>query len=166
MTDEAKSNQKGYQKAIKQLFDGKDRYEEVFSALGLTTAWKHVGVFYAHIAGELRLFDCDPCSIFAIIGEEQIPGKMKNVEEVVVQSHENWNPLDHVEEFVEISKQLLFIAQGDPYAPVTGSNIVAKTLQHILRASDVQSMFLWTPEQLSLVQAMNLLYVFIGKSNY
>ena len=164
MIVEAKYNQRGYQKAIKQLFDGMNRFAEVFSALGMTTTWKHVGVFYAHVPGELSLFDCNPCSTFAIIGEDEIPGKMKDIEKFVIQSHENWNPSDHLEEFVEICKQLLFIAQGDPYAPVTGSNIVAKTLQHMLRASDVESIFLWTLEQLSLVEAMNLFYVLIDAS--
>ena len=77
MTMEVKANQKGYQKAIKQLFDGKDRLAEVFSILGLFTTWKHVGIFYAHVAAELPLFNCDLCSTFAIIGEEQIPGKLK-----------------------------------------------------------------------------------------
>ena len=164
MTVEVKSSQKAYQKSIKQLFDGKDRMEEVFSVLGLTTAWKHVGVFYADVPGKLPLFDCEPCSTFAIIGEGEIPGKMKRIDELIISSHENWNPSDHVGEFVEVAKQLLFIAQGDPYAPVTASNLVTKTLQHILRASDVRSIFLWTPEQLSLVQAMNLLYVAIDAS--
>ena len=161
MIIEAKTNQRGYQKAIPQLFDGKDRLEEVFSILGLSTTWKHVGVFYAHVAGDLPLFNCDPCSIFAIIGEDQIPGKLESIDKLVVQSQKDWNPIDHVEDFVEVCKQLLFIAQGDPFAPVTQSNIMDKTFQHVLRAGSVESIILWTLEQLSLVQAMNLLYVCI-----
>ena len=73
-TIEVKANQKGYQKAIRQIFDAIDRLQEVFSILGLSTEWKHVGIFYAHIGAEMPLFDCDPCSIFAIIGEDQISG--------------------------------------------------------------------------------------------
>ena len=161
MFTEVKSNQKAFPKAIKQLCDGKERLQEVYSAIGLTTKFRFVGVFYAHVAANLPMFDCEPCTTFAIVGEENIPGNMEQIEELVMESHENWNPSDHVEEFVELSKQLLFIAQGDPYAPVTGSNIVAKTLQHVLRASNVESIFLWTPEQLSLIQAMTMLYVFI-----
>ena len=160
-TVEVKANQRGYQKAIKQLYDGQDRMAEVFSILGLSTAWKHVGIFYAHVGADLPLFGCEPCSFFAIIGEDQIPEKMPKIDELLTQSHDNWNSSDHVEEFVRVAKQLLFIAQGDPYAPVTGSNIVTKTMQHVLRVSSVENIFFWTPEQLSLVQAINILYVFI-----
>ena len=162
MIMEVKSSQKAYQKATKQLFDGRERIEEVLSALGLSaTAFKFVGVFYAHQASELPLFECDPCSTFAIVGEDNILKNLEKIDEVVLQSHQDWNPSDHVHEFVQLCKQLLFIAQGDPYAPVTGANIVAKTLKHVLLASNIESIFLWTPEQLSLVQAMNLLYVCI-----
>ena len=74
---------------------------------------------------------CDKCSTFAIVGEDQIPDKLISIRDIICQSHENWNPSDHVEEFVEITKHLLFIAQGNPYAPVTGSNVVDKTVQQV-----------------------------------
>ena len=158
---EVKSSQKGYQKATKQMFDGKERLEEILSALGIT-AWKYVGVFYAQIGIELPLFDCQHCSIFAIIGKDEIPDKLKKAEEEVMNKHENWNPSDHIEEFIELVKNLLFIAQGDPYAPVTKSNIITKTTKHVHCASNVENIFLWTPEQLSLIQALNLLYIFLN----
>ena len=81
---EVKSNQKGYQKATKQMFDGKDRLEEILSTLGITTEWKYVGVFYAHVGSELKLFDCQHCSIFSIIGKDEIPVKLKKVDEEVL----------------------------------------------------------------------------------
>ena len=89
MLVEVKSNQKGYQKAMKQMFDGKERIEEIFSALGITTEWKYVGIFYAHIGIDTPLFDCRHCSTFAIIGEDKIPNKLKKVEEEVRDKHEN-----------------------------------------------------------------------------
>ena len=47
---EVKYNQKAYQKATKQLFDGKEKLEEVLFKLGMTTTtWKYVGVFYAQV---------------------------------------------------------------------------------------------------------------------
>ena len=125
---EVKSNQKAYQKATKQLFDGKERLEEIFAAIGMTSEWKFVGVFYAHIAAELPLFDCANCCTFAIIGEEEIHKKLPKIEEEVMKKHENWIPEHHVEEFVELATQLLFIAQGDPCAPVTGSSTIEKTI--------------------------------------
>ena len=158
---EVKSNQKGYQKATKQMFDGKDRLEEIFSALGITTTWQYIGVFYAQCGMELPLFDCQYCSMFAIIGEDEIPHKLRRVEDEVAKQNENWNPSDHVQEFVDVAQHLLFVAQGDPYAPVTKSNIINKTAKHVECASNVENIFLWTPEQLSLVQALNLLYLFI-----
>ena len=141
MLIEVKSSQKQYQKATKQLFAGKERLEEVFSALGLTTAWKYIGVFYAFKGSEAPLFECENCSGFAIIGDESFANKMKIIEEEVAKKNPNWNPSDHIEEFVELAKQVLFVAQGDPYAPVTGSNIIAKTSKHIELASSALNIF-------------------------
>ena len=112
MLVEVKSSPKAFQKAKKQLLDGKEKLVEVLSALGLSSALKFVGVFYAHNPTELPMFDCDPCSIFSIVGESEIQEKMKNIEEIVLQSHENRNASINVEDYVEIAKHLLFIAQG------------------------------------------------------
>jgi hypothetical protein len=54
-----------------QLFDGKERLQ-AYSAIGLSTKFTYVGVFYAHVAAYLPLFDCDPCSILNIILEKKI----------------------------------------------------------------------------------------------
>ena len=156
---EVKSNQKAYQKATKQLFDGKERLEEIFAAIGMTSEWKFVGVFYAHIAAELPLFDCPPCSTFAIIGEEEIAKKLPKIEEEVMKMHEKWMPELHVEEFVKLATHLLFIAQGDPFAPVTGSNILDKTTKHVQLAGRVENIIFWTLEQMCLIDALKLAYV-------
>ena len=159
---EVKSNQKGYQKAKKQLFDGKDRLEELLAAIGMkTTLWKYIGVFYAQIPDKLPLFKCKKCSNFAIIGEDCIHENLKIIEDEVDKLQENWNPADHINEFVDIATHLLFIAQGDPRAPVTRSNVVDKTVKHVERASKLEYIFHWTPDQLSLVQALELYYVLI-----
>ena len=159
---EVKSGQKAYQKATKQLFDGKEKLEVIFAALGKTSAWKFVGVFYAHVAAELSLFDCGSCSTFAIIGEEEIPKKLPRIEAEIMKAHENWVPEHHIEEFVEVANHLLFIAQGDPFAPVTGSSILDKTIKHVEKAGKAENIILWTLEQLSLVSALpELLYVII-----
>ena len=57
------------------------------------------------------------------------------------------------------AKQILFIAQGDPFAPVTESNVVKKTVQHINRAGTFENTILWTPEQLSVIQALEMPFV-------
>ena len=156
MLMEVKSNQKSYQKSQKQLFDGKERIQEVFAALGLTTAWKYVGVFFAQVGTGSPLFNCEKCSIFAIIDVETFTEHMKQIEKEIALSHENWIPSEHVEEFVEVAKQILFIAQGDPFSPVTGSGVIKKTNEHILRASHFQNIMHWTPEQLSIIQALSI----------
>ena len=108
---EVKSNQKGYQKAKKQLFDGKAQLEELLAAIGLkTTLWKYIGVFNAQIPDKLPLFNCKKCSIFAIIGDS-IPENLKIIEDEVDKLQENWNPADHINEFVDIATHLLFITR-------------------------------------------------------
>ena len=89
---EVKSNQRAYQKSKKQLFDGIERLQEVFATLGITTHWPYVGVFFALIGGEEALFECEDCSIFAIIGEEKIPENFRIIEEEVSKCHQEWKP--------------------------------------------------------------------------
>ena len=145
---EVKWNQKQYQKAKKQLFDGMEQIQEIIAALGLsTTTWQFVGVFFAYVG---TAFDCEICSIFTIIGEAAIPCNLKLIEEVVAKKHQSWVPSDHVQEFGDITKEILFVAQGDPYAPVTGEYIINKTIEHVEKASSLDNTILWTPEQLAL----------------
>ena len=67
MLIEVKSSVKAYQKATKQLFDGIERLKEVFGAVGITTSWLFVGVFFSFGGSEKPLFECKECSIFAIV---------------------------------------------------------------------------------------------------
>ena len=167
MLIEVKSNKRhgSYQKATRQLFIGKESLEKIFSAIGATTKWQYVGVFFALIDDDTCFFECDNCSNFVIVGEEEIFKKFKIVEEKVAEKNQDWKPEEHVGEFIALAKETLFIAQGDPYAPVTGSNIIDKTVKHVFRASTPQNIFYWTRfwtlEQLSIVQALDILYLFL-----
>ena len=163
MLIEVKSNKRhgSYQKATKQLFCGKNSLEKVFSAIGATTKWLYVGVFFALIDDEDCVFECANCSNFVIVGEEQIFEKIKIVEEQIAEKNKDWKPEEHVEEFIELVKETLFIAQGDSYAPVTGSSIIDKTVKHVFLASTPKNIFFWTLEQLSIVQALQILYLFL-----
>ena len=158
---EVKSNQRAYQKSKKQLFDGIERLQEVFATLGITSHWPYAGVFFALIGGDEPLFECEDCSIFAIIGEEMIPQNFRIIEEEVSKRNQSWKPKEHVQEFVDLIKQVLFICQGDPFAPVTGSNIINKTVQYVERAGRLKNIFFWTLDQLSIVQAMEILFVLL-----
>ena len=119
MVLEVKASQSKYQTAKRQLSHAKEKIEEIFAALGITSSkWKYVGVFFAQHGSEKPLFTCNNCSKYAIIGPENIAQQLTEIELEIMKREENWNPHDHVTEFVDIVKQLLFIAQGDPYAPV------------------------------------------------
>ena len=165
MAVEVKANGSLYQKAKHQLFDAKERIQEVLRAIGLSTEWLFVGVFFAQAMPKLTdgkvFFDCDECSTFAIIGPENIEEKLIRIDEKVTNTHKNWVPSEHVIEFVELTKQILFITQGDPFAPVTESSFVNKISDNLKRASKVENILFWTMEQLSLVQAVQLAYVFL-----
>ena len=150
MVVEVKWNKKQYQKAKKQIFDGLQRVEEILAGLGLkSTHFQFVGVFFALNGNE---FECDHCSIFSIIGERSIQPKMKIIEKRVIEKHENWIPQEHVNEFVDLTREILFVAQGDPHAPVIGEHIINKTVKHVERAGTLDNIILWTSEQLALIQ--------------
>ena len=57
---------------------------------------------------------------------------------------QSWNPKKNVIGFVEIVKEIMFIAQGDPKAPVTQAMQVNKLSQN---------MIFWTPEQKSIIES-------------
>ena len=59
-------------------------------------------------------------------------------------------PDEHVTDFVELAKQLMFIAQGDKCAPVTESSEVNKIGDQVKTASTFESLMFWTREQLSI----------------
>ena len=52
---EVKSSQNGYQKAMTQLFDGKKRLQEAYSAIGLSTKFKYVDVSFTHMLQQICL---------------------------------------------------------------------------------------------------------------
>ena len=159
MLIETKSSAKAFQRSVKQLYDGKERLAEMFSALGLETKWKYVGVFIT-MSGN-QLFDCKNCSNFFIIGEESILPQFQIIEEKIAILQQNWNPTEHVKEFVDLAKLVLFVVQGDAHAPVTESNIIDKIVEHVERASNPLKISFWTSEQLSIIQALDIPYLLL-----
>ena len=159
MNLEVKHNSKKFKSAKKQLNDGKNRLSEIFSEV---SGWKFIGVFYAQ-TGE-KLFDCpkDKCSAYAIIGEEQIEEKLKQIEKDIDIENKTWEPSEHVEEFIELFKELVFIAQGNTYAPVTDSAITKQTSKDIDKAGTSKNIFFWTPDQLSIADTVEMEFVFLN----
>ena len=159
MNLEVKYNSKKFKSAQKQLYDGKDRLSEIFSEV---SGWKFIGVFYAQ-TGE-KMFDCPKkkCSTYAIIGEDEIEEKLKQIEKYIAIENETWEPSEHVKEFVELFKELVFIAQGNPYAPVTDSAINKQTSRDIDKAGTFENICFWTPDQLSIADAVEMEFVFLN----
>ena len=165
MVIEVKASTSLFQKAKKQMFDSKEKIEELCGILGPTTQWLFLGVFFAleDKTGK-PFFDCSchlPCDTFSIIGRENIEDKLRKIDMIAIQKNENWDPSENISEFVELAKQLMFVAQGDPKAPVTGCNLVRKTDHHVNAASTFEGILFWTPQQLSVTNAVHLPYVFL-----
>ena len=113
-------------------------------------------------------------SVFSIIGVGKIKEKLKAIDESAFPENRNWFPADHVEEFGKLTKHFLFIAQGNPKAPVTSSNIVDRIHEHLIRASTFENIaewIFWTPEQLTVINTLHIQYMFldafysVGKSS-
>ena len=161
---EVKSRDFRYQKSVKQMFHAKAKIEEVFGDIGVSTKFLYAGVFFAQFGSGNPIFNCDcptNCSKYAIVGPENIADSLTQIEEEISMSHENWNPSEHVDEFIETAKHLMFIAQGDPLAPVTDSSLVDKISKHVLDSSSFENTFFWSLEQLSLIDAIGLCFVFL-----
>ena len=76
-------------KAKKQLLDAKERIAEIVGNVMATTEWKFAGVFIAKSKSEKEMFNCQKCSLFTIIGTENIAKKLPDIEKEILMSHEN-----------------------------------------------------------------------------
>ena len=158
---EVKANSNRFSKAKNQFKDSKNRLAEVFNELSLPPAWKVVNLFYAQ-HGEMP-FECpkDKCTKYTIIGEDTIADKINLIEQEIFQVNKDWDPKNHVSEFIELFKQLVFIAQGNPYAPVTASALLKKTSNDIDKAGTPENIFFWTPGQLVIADAVAMNFMFL-----
>ena len=68
---------------------------------------------------------------------------------------QQWIPDQHIKEFVSVAKILLFEAQGHPQAPLSRAKQIEKIDEDLDQASAPENIFFWTPEQLSIVHAMD-----------
>ena len=155
------------QKAKKQLLETKDIIEKISGEIGSSSKFLFAGVFYAtkNSSENIQMQDSPfNDSIFSIIGEETIDEKLRLIDELATELNKNWSLEDHVEEFVELAKNLLFIAQGNPKAAVTDYNMVNKIHEHVTKASkflNILFWIFWTPEQLAVINELYIPYVFL-----
>ena len=67
-----------------------------------------------------------------------------------------WFRNDHVKEFKDIAKKVLFIAQGDENAPVTKDNLDKNLAEFVEVAGEPENIWFWSPQQLCINQANHL----------
>ena len=168
MVIEVKANVQKFQKAKKQLFDAKTKIEEICSCInfGHGTKFLFAGVFFGlEKTSEQPLFLCNcpfSCSNFTIIGQENIEEALDLIGKRAVEIHaQQWNPSEHLGELMELAKQLMFIAQGDPKAPVTSTNMIDKICDQVDHATTFENIIFWTLQQLSVINVLNCPYIFL-----
>ena len=160
MLIDAKFRTKAYQKSVKKLFHGMEELQKLVSSIGLTTTtWKYVGVFVA--LNGAQLFDCDECSPFVVTGTGSFRKNFKVIEEIIVSNQDYWQPEDHVEEFVGLATQIMFIAQGNSKALVTRLSCVRKTADQVERASTFENIIKRMPEQ-QVALALHIPFLFLN----
>ena len=144
-----------FAKAKEQLRDSKERMQAVFNSVAnMSNDWLHVGLCYMD-AG-----DCGSTSDFVINGIRQLD--FHRIESKIVQTRTtHWDPDQHIVEFVSVAKVLLFEAQGHPQAPLTRELQIKKIDDELDDASAPENILFWTPEQLSIVQAMDINFMLL-----
>ena len=160
MIIEAKVNTKRGKdkKAMEQIKDGRMRVQKLINSVkDVSNQWKFIGVFYVKEGSETD-FQCSsfcPCREFTIVTQSSIPSKLFNIDFNMEASHPDWNPRNHVNDFTELTKQLIFTFQGNPEAPILGSKVIESIGKEMDKACTIENIFFWTPEQLSILNAIN-----------
>ena len=159
MVIEAKQHtkQQKLEKGLKQIEDARKRIEKLFSSIdkmsSIRAPWMFVGVMYLRQGRAGRC--CDNCPDFTIATYAEINKKLKSIDNLVNDENRSWVPEEHLYEFIEICKSLFFTAQGKVDAPVTQRNINKKINEEIEKTSEAKYVFFWTPNQMSIVNAMD-----------
>ena len=171
----ANANRGKLKRAKEQLDDGRKRVHKVVDSIpNISDQWKFIGVIYL---SDCNLSDkecCEHCENFIIKSKDGIADQMMFVESLLKNRRSAWNPTNNVKDFVELSKQIMFEAQGKANAPVTSSQIrtaistemdkssnstiqskIAKVLERDQKLKTLRKVFFWTPEQLSIFRAIN-----------
>ena len=85
---EVKSSSSQYAKGKKQLLDTKERIAEIVGNVMATTKWKFAGVFIAKSKSFKPMFNCEKCSLFTIIGIDNIAKQLPKIEKEILKRHE------------------------------------------------------------------------------
>ena len=148
MVIEVKASSKYFGKAKAQLQDSMERVQAVFNSVeNMSQSWKFIGICY------IEKPDINIHNNFTIFGTQDFHAKIATIE--MKAFNQFWNPKNHFQEFVCLAKQLLYEAQGHPQPAISKKAIVEKISDHIEKASTPENILFWTPEQLSILEAMN-----------
>ena len=147
------NNKNLFSKGRVQLQDAKFRMQKLFDSIpGMSSKWTYVNLLYFHIWNENDFRHCQNDHTFIVRGQYEIEAKLEWLEN---QLQSDWKPKEHVAEFKSIVKQLLYEAQGHPNAPVSLVKEIEMVSQTMDKTCKALNIFFWTPEQLSVINAMN-----------
>ena len=137
-----------FAKAKEQLSDAKYRVQKLINSVaGISDRWKCVTVYYQKDT-DFRGKRTD----FTIIGISELESKLARIEQNL--HKKKWQPEHHQKEFVYLCTELMFVTQANKDAPITGAKNVQQIAEQLEEASSPESIFFWTPEQLSVVNAI------------
>ena len=145
---------------MNQLSDGRYRMKKLLDSIknGRKRQWSWTGIALFQYHSGLQL-ECRNCQEFVFFGFDGFDEQLGSIEKKIY-AHQYNNQSNILEirdrsvEFVEIAKQLLFCAQGNPEAPVTRNKVLQKTIAVLDEGSEVENIFFWTPGQKSAVESM------------
>ena len=146
-----------FHRAMNQLKDGRFRMQKLIDSIdGISKLWVWIGTALFQYPHSDLQFNCSNCQDFVFFGFDGFDMQLRSIEQKIdnFQQTQQWNHVDHQVEFVEIAKQLLFVAQGNPGAPVTRDKVVEKTITVLDKGSELENIFFWTPQQKSAVESM------------
>merc|ERR1711860_200396 len=118
---------------MNQLKDGRFRMQKLIDSIdGLSKLWAWIGTALFQYPHSDLQFSCSKCQDFVFFGFDGFDEQLRSIEQKISNHQGQWDHLEVLNrsgQFVEITKQLLCVAQGNPEAPVTRDKVVQKTIE-------------------------------------
>ena len=158
MNIEVKASPKQFDHAKEQIKDCRKRIQAVLECIpGMSSLWKFIGVCCIGDGRDKNDFVINGSDLESSTTFEM---KLGHIEKQL--DHLSWSPNEErIREFVNIAKHLLFVAQGQCKAPLTKAKLTERVAEDLDKASAPETILFWTPEQLSIVQAMHMDWMFL-----
>ena len=118
---------------MNQLKDGRFRMQKLIDSIdGISKLWVWIGTALFQYPHSDLQFNCSNCQDFVFFGFDGFDEQLRSIEQKISNHQGQWDHLEVLNrsgQFVEITKQLLCVAQGNPEAPVTRDKVVQKTIE-------------------------------------